>query len=247
MEHRSVPDQTIWILEKVKGVSTQMKRIQMIVIAWIACWTFVVSGQEYELEVLTAARAVRLVAESEEGAENLILPNVSSIDAKTAKELAQAPQSGLLLDGLSSIDEGTAHELAGFSGFVLTLNGITSVSPGVARQLSTFKGRALVLNGLSTINRDLAADLAEFKGQALFLDGLTQVNTEVAGELTAFEGTCLGLYGLKIITEEVVCVLITWQGEKLSVRKEGLTKEARDIMNEHTHSWEVIGDVWASF
>ena len=65
MEHRSVPDQTIWILEKVKGVSTQMKRIQMIVIAWIACWTFVVSGQEYELEVLTAARAVRLVAESE--------------------------------------------------------------------------------------------------------------------------------------------------------------------------------------
>ena len=104
-----------------------------------------------------------------------------------------------------------------------------------------------MLNGLSTINKDLAADLAEFKGQALFLDGLTQVNTEVAGELTAFEGTCLGLYGLKIITEEVVRVLITWQGEKLSVRKEGLTKEARDIMIEHTHSWEVIGDVWASF
>ena len=107
----------------------------MIVIAWIACWTFVVSGQEYELESLTAARAVRLVAESEEGAENLILPNVLLIDAKTAKELAQAHQSGLLLDGLSSIDEGTAHELAGFSGFVLTLNGLTSVSPGVAREL----------------------------------------------------------------------------------------------------------------
>ena len=65
-----VPAQIIWIPEKVEGAGTQMKRIQMIVIAWIACWTFVVSGQEYELESLTAARAVRQVAESEEGAEN---------------------------------------------------------------------------------------------------------------------------------------------------------------------------------
>ena len=90
-----------------------MKRIQVIVIAWMACLN-VVCGQEYELEVLTAPRAVRLVAESEEGATNLILPNVRSIDDKTAKELAKAPQSGLLLNGLSTIDEGTAHELAQF-------------------------------------------------------------------------------------------------------------------------------------
>ncbi len=101
-----------------------MKTVQIIVIAWIACLN-VVCGQEYELEVLTVPRAVRLVTESEEGATNLILPNVLSIDVKTAKELAKAPHSGLLLDGLSSIDEDTAHELAQFSGFVLTLNGLT--------------------------------------------------------------------------------------------------------------------------
>ena len=51
-----------------------MKRIQLIVIAWIACFN-VVCGQEYEIEVLTLPRAVRLVAESEEGATNLILLN----------------------------------------------------------------------------------------------------------------------------------------------------------------------------
>ena len=109
-----------------------MKRIQIIAIAWIACLN-VICGQEYELEFLTVPRAVRLVIESEEGATNLILPNVSSIDDKTAKELAKAPHSGLLLDGLSSINKHTDHELAQFSGFVLTLNGLTSISPEVAR------------------------------------------------------------------------------------------------------------------
>ena len=230
-----------------KKSKLQMKRSRILLIAWIACWTFVVSGQEYELKVLTATRAVHLIAESEEGATNLILPHVSSIDRETAEELAKAPQSGLLLDGLSSIDEGTASELAHFSGSVLTLNGLTSVSPGVAQELSAFKGRALVLNGLSTISRRLAADLAEFKGYALFLDGLTKLDREAAGELTAFNGRCLGLYGLKRIDEKVMRVLIKWPGEKMSIRKEALTMESRDIMNEHTHSWELIGDVWASF
>ena len=233
--------------EKKSKAKILMKRSRVIVIAWIVCWTFAVSGQEYELEELTAARAVRLIAESEEGAINLIFPNVSSIDRETAEELAKAPQSGLLLDGLSSIDEDTASELAHFSGFVLTLNGLTSVSPEVAQQLSTFKGRALVLNGVSTISRDLASNLAEFKGHALFLDGLTNVNREAAQELIAFNGRCLGLYGLKIINEKLMSVLINWPGEKLSVRKEALTVESRDIMNEHTHSWELVGDVWASF
>lgn len=247
MEQRFVPTLIIWIREKVKGTNALMKKSCVIVITWMACWTFVVSGQEYELEVLTAARAVRLIAESEEEATNLIFPNVSSIDRETAEELAKAPQSGLLLDGLSSIDEGTASELAHFSGFVLTLNGLTSVSPGVAQELSTFKGRALVLNGLSTISRDLASNLAEFKGHALFLDGLTNVNRESAQELIAFHGRCLGLYGLKRINEKLMSVLIKWPGEKLSVRKEALTVESRDIMNKHTHSWELIGDVWAAF
>jgi hypothetical protein len=229
-----------------RSKNIRMKRIQIIVIAWIACLN-VVCGQEYGLEVLTASRAVRLVAESEEGATNLILPNVSSIDVKTAKELAKAPQSGLLLDGLSSIDEGTAHELAKFSGFVLALNGLTFIGPGVAQELSTFKGRALVLNGVTTIEKKPASDLAEFSGQALFLDGLTSMDTGVAGELAAFQGKCLGLYGVGTIDEEVMRVLMQWRGEKLSVRQEGLTTKARVIMDKHKRSWEIIGDVWASF
>ena len=69
----------------------------------------------------------------------------------------------------------------------------------------------------------------------------------MAGELTAFQGKCLGLYGVGTINEEVMHVLIQWRGENLSVRKEGLTTEACFIMDKHTHSWEIIGDVWASF
>ena len=65
-----------------------MAKIRVILVAGLACINFVVFGQEYELEALTATRASRLVAESEDGATNLILPHVSSIDAKTAEELA---------------------------------------------------------------------------------------------------------------------------------------------------------------
>ena len=96
-----------------------MAKIRVILVAGLACMNFIVFGQEYELEALTATRASRLVAESEDGATNLILPHVSSIDAETAEELAKAPHAGLILNGLSSVGEDTAYELAQFSGFVL--------------------------------------------------------------------------------------------------------------------------------
>jgi hypothetical protein len=49
------------------------------------------------------------------------------------------------------------------------------------------------------------------------------------------------------IDEEVMRVLIQWRGERLSVRKEGLTTKARVIMDKRNRSWKIIGDVWASF
>ena len=135
-----------------------MAKIRVILVAGLACMNFIVFGQEYELEALTATRASRLVAESEDGATNLILPHVSSIDAETAEELAKAPHAGLILNGLSSVGEDTAHELAQFSGFVLSLNGLTTVMPRVAHKLSAFEGRALVLNGLTAVNKKTAAE-----------------------------------------------------------------------------------------
>ena len=224
-----------------------MGKINVIVIAGLACVNFVVFGQEYELEALTVTRASRLVAESEDGATNLILPHVSSIDAKTAKELAKAPHTGLILNGLSSMGEDTAHELAQFSGFVLALNGLTTVGPRVAQKLAAFEGRALVLSGLTAVNENSAAELVKFNGYALFLDGLIKIDKEVAEELATFRGDCLGLYGIRTIDEQVMRILVQWRGKKLSIREEGLTTKARHVMGTSERSWEKVGDVWASF
>ena len=224
-----------------------MRKIYVMIIVWLACVNLAVFGQEYEIEALTVTRAIQLVAESEDGATNLILPHVSSIDATTAKELAKATHAGLILNGLSSIDEDTAHELAQFSGFVLALNGLTSVSPRVAQKLSAFEGRALVLNGLTAVNKNSVAELTEFKGYALFLDGLEKIDKEVAEELATFGGECLGLNGIRTIDEEVMRILVQWRGKKLSICEEALTTKASDVMERSERSWERVGDVWASF
>ena len=42
-------------------------------------------------------------------------------------------------------------------------------------------------------------------------------------------------------------VLVTWRGEKISLREDALTVKAREIMKTQEYSWEIIGDVWATF
>ena len=90
-------------------------------------------------------------------------------------------------------------------------------------------------------------NLTQFKGQALFLDGLPEISTKVAECLVSFRGKYLGIYGLKKIDEEIMVVLVTWRGEKISLREDSLTVKAREIMKTQEYSWEIIGDVWATF
>ncbi len=235
-----------FFVKKAVG-NSGMNKVQSVAMAFIACVALSAFGQEYELEVLTAFRASRLVAESEEGATNLILPYVSSVDEETAHELAKATQAGLLLDGLLSVDKNTARELAAFSGFVLSLNGITNLESGTADELAAFGGRALVLNGLESIDQLAIRKLVRFKGQAIFLDGLKEMCPEVAEAIVGFRGKYLGIYGLRKIDKELMAVLIKWRVEKISLREEALTVRARKIMASHKRSWEIIGDVWAAF
>ena len=232
---------------KKSGWKSGMNKIQSMVMAFITCVALSAIGQEYEIEVLTAPRASRLVAETEEGATNLILPYVSSVDQETAHELAKATQSGLLLDGLLSVDKSTAKELATFSGFVLSLNGVTNLDLETANEISAFGGRALVLNGLEIIDEITLRNLVQFKGQALFLDGLKEMGPEVAESLIGFRGSYLGIYGLKKIDKEVMAVLMRWRGEKISLCEDTLTVKAKNFMASNKRSWEIIGDVWAAF
>ena len=55
------------------------------------------------------------------------------------------------------------------------------------------------------------------------------------------------MYGLQEIDKELMAVLMRWRVEKISLREEVLTMEAKEIMARHKHSWEIIGDVWAAF
>lgn len=247
MRHKIFIFNSIIFYFKKVGWNSGMSKIQSMAMAFIACVALSAIGQEYEIEVLTAPRASRLVAESEEGAANLIFPYVSSVDQETAHELAKATQAGLLLDGLLSVDKNTARELAAFSGSLLSLNGITNLESGTANELAAFGGRALVLNGLESIDEIAVSKLVQFKGRAIFLDGLKEMCPEVAEAIVCFRGKYLGIYGLQKIDEELMVVLMRWRVEKISLREEVLTVKAKEIMASHECSWEIIGDVWAAF
>jgi len=86
------------------------------------------------------------------------------------------------LTGLS-LNAGTAKTLAEFKGQQLRLNGLTTLDADTAKALAEFKGDWLVLNGLTTLDAETAKMLAEFKSNQLFLNGLTTLDAATAKAL----------------------------------------------------------------
>ena len=99
----------------------------------------------------------------------------------------------LSLDGLTTIDAGTAKALAEFKGLWLSLNGVTTLDAATAKALAEFKGRYLYLNGLATLDADTVKALAEFKVGRLelnvlkVLSGRTTLDVDMAKTLAAFD------------------------------------------------------------
>ena len=142
----------------------------------------------------------------------LFFNGLSTLDADTAKALAEFKGAGLLLDGLTTLNAATAKTLAEFKGEELLLNGLTTVDAATAKALAEFKGQYLCLNGLTTLDADIAKALAEFKGRYLYLDGLTTLDAATAKTLAEFKGDYLQLNGLTTLDADTAKALTAFEG-----------------------------------
>jgi ubiquinone biosynthesis protein UbiJ len=147
------------------------------------------------------------------------LPNLTALDAATAKALAEFKGPYLELDGLIALDAATAKALAEFKGQLLSLNGLTTLDADIAKTLAEFKGQELFL-GLTSLDADLAKTLAEFKGKLLRLNGLTTLDADLAKTLagsTAWDGRVPKLTTLDIDIAKTLAALDKWDGNLSSI------------------------------
>ena len=124
-------------------------------------------------------------------------------------------ERSLPLNGLKSLDAETAKAIAEFKGRVLNLSGLSTLDADIAKALAEFKGGGLYLNGLTTLNADAAKALAEFKGSTLTLNGLTALDADIAKTLAGFKGRKLELNGLTALDADAAKTLTgstKWDG-----------------------------------
>ena len=141
---------------------------------------------------------------------SLSLNGLTTLDADTAKALAGSKAWNGQLPKLTTLDADTAKELAEFKGY-LVLNGLTTLDADTAKALAGFKG-SLALNGLTTLDADTAKALAEFKGERLWLNGLPTLDADTAKALAGFKVEELSLYGLTMLDADTVTALADFKG-----------------------------------
>ena len=148
------------------------------------------------------------------------LRNLTTLDAATAKALAEFKGHSLYLDGLTTLDAATAKVLAEYKGGRLELNGLTTLDAARATALAEFKGQVLSLDGLTTLDADIAKALAEFKGQLLLLNGLITLDADIAAALAEFKGKLLCLNRLTTLdaaTAKALAGSPAWNGDLSSI------------------------------
>ena len=149
----------------------------------------------------------------------LPLNRLESLDAESAKALAECKAQELSLNGLTALDAETATALAEFNRSYLRLNSLAMLSAETAKALAEFKGRGLVLDGLTTLDAETAKALAVFKAHGLYLNGLTTLDAETATALA--ECGPLHLNGLTTLCDDAAKALAEFKGQPLSLK--GLT------------------------
>ena len=118
----------------------------------------------------------------------LALNRLTTLDADTAKALAESKGQWLILGALTTLDAVTAKALAEFKGQGLALNRLTTLDADTAKGLAEFKGGKLNLRALTTLDAQTAKALAEFQGDQLWLPCLTKLDAESAKALARFKG-----------------------------------------------------------
>lgn len=155
----------------------------------------------------------------------LPLQGITTLDPKTAKELARFKGNAILLTGLSSFDIDTAKSFTTFRSDVVVpeevrktfctknpltpetalvwavvardeLSRVPVLKVAIAKAFAEFKGHSLHLDGLTTLDVDTAKTIAEFKSDYLFLDGLTTLDAATTKALAEFKGRQIFLNGL---------------------------------------------------
>ena len=169
-----------------------------------------------QIESLTPEQATALAGST---AGWVRLPNLTALDAATAKALAEFKGQDLSLNGLTTLDAATAKALAEFKGPYLELSGLTTLDADIAKTLAEFKGSWLRLNGLTTLDADIAKTLAGFKGRYLYLDGLISLDAATAKALAEFKGQLLSLNGLTTLDADAAKALAEF---RQSLRLNGL-------------------------
>jgi hypothetical protein len=164
-----------------------------------------------QIERLTLEQATALAGST---AGWVRLPNLTALDAATAKALAEFKGQDLSLNGLTTLDAATAKALAEFKGPYLELSGLTTLDAAIAKTLAEFKGSWLRLNGLTALDADIAKTLAGFKGRYLYLDGLIALDAATAKALAEFKGQelFLGLTSLDADLAKTLAGSTAWDG-----------------------------------
>lgn len=186
------------------------------------------------------------------GGSRIFLPDLQTIDAVTADELARAKAS-LFLDGLKTLDVTTARTLARGRGRRLSLRGLTTLTPelaatlarykfglaldgvsmldvATARELATWAGwgeQVLLSIGVRELDAGVARELAKCTGWGVALDRLPMLLPEAASALGALDNPYLSLGGLQSIPLETANVVSRWKRKFLTL--EGVKQVSPEV------------------
>jgi hypothetical protein len=145
---------------------------------------------------------------------------IERLTPEQATALAGSTVGWVRLPNLTALDAATAKALAEFKGQDLSLNGLTTLDAATAKALAEFKGPYLELSGLTALDADIAKTLAEFKGNWLRLNGLTTLDADIAKTLagsTAWDGRVPKLTTLDIDIAKTLAALDKWDGNLSSI------------------------------
>ncbi|MFM8985639.1 MAG: hypothetical protein ACKONH_06225, partial [Planctomycetia bacterium] len=166
-----------------------------------------------QLPNLTKLDADTAKALAEFKGELLILDGLTTLDVETAKALAEFKCTWMSLDGLTTLDADTAKALAGLKAWNGQLPNLTKLDADTAKALAEFKGDCLILDGLTTLDADTAKALAGFGGQHLHLNGMTAIDADTAKALADFKGYSMCLERLTALDADTAKALGEFKGE----------------------------------
>ena len=213
-KHRIREEQPSWLKDPklLKQLTPEMAKLLILSLGDMEVKT---RGSYLNLIGLTTLDAETAKALAEFKGDALYLRGLTTLDAETARALAEFKGKILSLDGLTTLDAETAKALAEFKGEFLSLSALTTLDAETSKALAEFEGY-LRLDGLTTLDAEMAKRLAEnFKGEGiLILDGLTTLDAETAKALAECEAD-LYLGGLTTLDAETVKALAEFKGQVL--------------------------------